>query len=1101
MIRRIIFLFIVCVFVTSCGDECIQPGDGVSQNVIEVDVPVYMKGATINDKGSLWVDTGVNITSQETLPLSITGAINFCADTEENIQSCANPKICRKVVVPALHCSDGSQLSYYDDPIDESKMCAHSQGKLAVDGWYVDSGLKVNPGDTVKFDVIPYKTIKVTDCYNIPPEVENYTFEDLESLYLGVTNKSQLDSKEKKYIQDIIDNKLHVICENGLDLVKIPNAKNGAYLHLPPFKGRVFNVDISNNFIPEGNKVYTRRHKFNKNVYWYKGSLADARVSIHGKAVYDYDCKKGSPPDSNMLRLNTYDINLHCKSLCEEETWSGYCISSLRYKWVPGSDECKKYAKDSAALHQCRSHSTPQERWANGIIAKVGGNNRKPSDPGQQCLPTNALNTRCNVPDDNVYTNNSLKLNHEYSIEGGVKANSGILFGIINYSGSHNVNIGGYNLRVDRSCVRSGGDGLYMYIGSNPDSVVPGDVGTYSVTMKETKLKSGNTMYKPFMINGGTSKGFSPPANGRIYFGIKGAIESDTVKANFIDKKNSNKYTVHIYKTVWNPLFSNFFKLIRDTILDVLYGSVDEISKVDIHNTNGLISSAYNRIINNGLIAFTQAVLVLFIAFSAIAFMFGLVQATQAEIFIRIVKIGIVLAATSPGSWELFGVSLFNLFVRGVDTIAGVFSSVTGSDNAFAFLDPTLGVFLTRETWLRLCAIMLSGPIGFITFILLLWGVWCFMGAMISAVMSYLITIIGISLLFMLTPLFMITILFRVTRTLFEGWIKMMLSLSLTPVMMFAALAFLNQIMMAALFAINNFTICKACVFEMSFSVAGIPIVLCPATALLPSTYVSDSSFEDQLNAMYAHTNENVFGLPFNLVAVIVFFIAASSMKAFVGISENMAKDIAGTMTPDFSSPGGAGDSAVQGMLSLVGQDRDTQQMRKQALSMSNVDPTKVRAEKRKGIDGVKDRELRDVGEQDEKAEDGQEHVAGVRAGVSEGSETVRANASQPGDERVSGVASDSKDFASGNVNSNITTGSETVLPNVRGVNLGSGEFSANVKSGQSHSNAESVSNSSPGYEVVTQHVQDGSDDSGNRSEPPESKRSGVNDTDRTGGV
>ena len=950
MTQKTLFLLLIVIFVNSCSKECIEPGDGISSSNTKVEVPVLIIGANKNDKSTLWVDSGIDVKEKERITLSVNGTINLCADTEERMHNCSNPKLCSKTIVPASFCSDGSQPRFSGESVDPSVLCAHSSGTFSRKGWYVDSKITVNPGDQIKFNLVPSSEIKINDCYNIPSEVVTYSFSDLEKIYLKISNKHSLSSEDRNYIQDIVDNKLSTICEKGLDFVKIPNTNK--YFKLEKFKGNSYNVYVNNSFTPYGNKVFW----WSVGRHWYNGSLVDVRSAVHGDE-YDYRCT--IPPETDLLRFNTYNVNYRCNILCKDTDYR--CFSSLRYKWKAGSNECKKNLNDSSGLKKCKALAFPVEKWADLLIAKVGANNialgSLEDDPGDQCLPSNNTNSDCItfVGDTVKKSLFSLKLDSPYAILDNVKPISKVWLGISDIDNYHHDNIGGYHVEVKRSCIRTKGNGLYMYIGNTPNSVSPGDIGTDHLYIEANGADSnGIIKQQKFVVNGGVGKG-NNPKSGRIYFGIKDAIDSDTVQDNFIEKPNNNKYVVQIYRVIWNPIFSDFFLLIRNTILSVLYGSTD--GDIDINRTDGLIVKAYNNIINNGLIQFTQAVLVLFIAFSGISFMLGLMKRTQTELVIRVVKIGVILAAISPSSWELFGVTLFNLFVKGVDEIANIFSGVTGSDTGFAFLDPTVGALLTKEAWLRFLSIMFSGPIGFISFILLMWGIWTFLGAMIIAVMTYLMTLIGMSLMLILAPLFIITILFPITKTLFDSWIKMMLGMALAPIIMFSSLAFLHQVLMAAFFTINNFTACLGCIANIKFNIGAIPVEICPIKVLVPTTYISDYSFRDHMDQLYASSGENVFGLPFNLVAIVIFIITTFIMKAFIKISYAIAQSIAGTMTTDGISY--AGWQAVQGLLSLVGQDNKTKELRHYALGGNNVEPTSVNVEKRSGIRGGGRKDIR----------------------------------------------------------------------------------------------------------------------------------------------
>ena len=162
------------IVLSACDNECIKPGAGVSSASINVEVPVFIEGATKIDVASQWIDSGVLVKAGENISVDVKNSINFCADTAENIAKCANNKICSKKIVPAVFCSDGS-IPRYDHPDkekveahDPSVICAHSKGETSNYSYYVDSGIKVDPGDHLKFNLVPSQVITVDDCNNIP---------------------------------------------------------------------------------------------------------------------------------------------------------------------------------------------------------------------------------------------------------------------------------------------------------------------------------------------------------------------------------------------------------------------------------------------------------------------------------------------------------------------------------------------------------------------------------------------------------------------------------------------------------------------------------------------------------------------------------------------------------------------------------------------------------------------------------------------------------------------------------------------------------------------------------------------------------------------
>ncbi|WP_196295989.1 type IV secretion system protein [Anaplasma phagocytophilum] len=69
----------------------------------------------------------------------------------------------------------------------------------------------------------------------------------------------------------------------------------------------------------------------------------------------------------------------------------------------------------------------------------------------------------------------------------------------------------------------------------------------------------------------------------------------------------------------------------------------------------------------------------------------------------------------------------------------------------------------------------------------------------------------GLAFLLTLAPIFITFLLFQVTKGLFDGWLKMLVNFMLQPVILFAALAFLNQVIITSLHAVTDFAACESC--------------------------------------------------------------------------------------------------------------------------------------------------------------------------------------------------------------------------------------------------------------------------------------------------
>ncbi len=898
---------------TGCGINCIEPGSGVSSSSIKIEVPPKVK------KGSsasyYWINSGESISVDQTLKMTVSGAINLCP------KDFSNPK---NVIVPAVFCSDGAIPKYSDnnDVTDPDKICKGHGEEFSNRGRYVDTGVSVNPDDILKFSLIPRK-ITINDCKNPPPGV-----------IIDGPNVYYRDKEGKESVSSID------VCRSGGsyymkgDDGSIYEARDEKGNSIGPMKfeslqGREFDVLVGNGFTPYDNKVHLSTNAIDSfgHDFWKKGALLDLR-NIKPD-LNNNICKKYGriqKLDSVAEKFSAYDLNCFCGNICYNQgPWASNsgisndknCISSVRYKFK-GNGTCSLNTEN---LDLNEFHFTTS--WAELLIARI---DRSKSEAwgisAKQCLPEG--NEKCINYNRglNDFRKLSLQLNHNYVV-GNVDQNSALMLGIADTGeNEYGNNIGGYYVKVQRTCPLADGKKLYMYIGNTHPTMLPGEDGTFPICKSDNKNCSG-----VHEIN----KDNNPKA-GKIYFGIDTRGVQDE---QFIDVSqefiSANKYTINIFRTKWNPIFSNFFISIRDAILNVLYGASASTGNRDISSAinssqGGAIRQIYNNYSKskpfwNGV----RALFVLYIAFSAIGYVLGLIQLSKSDLSIRILKIAFIIMIFSSNSWEFFSTHFFALFTQGVDQLITAFSGYLEADNSFRFLDPTVGVLLAGDTWLRFLSLFFAGPIGWLVFLMIMWGSFSFFACILEAMLMYFMMIISTSFLLSLSPVFFTFILFQRTRQLFDGWIKLLLNFSIQPIILFAALAFLNQALLSILYTVTNFTACPKCIGE--FKVFDEEGSICLFEVLLPGGFSNDLSFTERIRENEKGNNLDFFGLPFSITAVLLYLIIANAMRGFARVAESIALSISGTLSNMIGHRGAAVDNASQALLSLVGLDRDTRQI------------------------------------------------------------------------------------------------------------------------------------------------------------------------------
>ena len=236
--------------------------------------------------------------------------------------------------------------------------------------------------------------------------------------------------------------------------------------------------------------------------------------------------------------------------------------------------------------------------------------------------------------------------------------------------------------------------------------------------------------------------------------------------------------------------------------------------------------------------------------------------------------------------------------------------------------------------WIRFLTLIITGPIGWLVFAMIIWAVFVFFVCIIEAVIAYLFTIVAVAFLATLAPIFITFLLFQLTKTLFDSWIKMLVNFSLQPIILFAALAFLNQVILTVLHDVSGFTVCNQCFIGLSLptSVAekGAPPDICVMPVLLPVGYSGELSIDDTVRESDSKDGRIGFlGLPFGITSALILLITANAMKAFRGMSEAIAQSISGSV----AGIGASLHAATQSLASIVGLDQETQSIIKNAMA------------------------------------------------------------------------------------------------------------------------------------------------------------------------
>jgi type IV secretion system protein VirB6 len=202
-----------------------------------------------------------------------------------------------------------------------------------------------------------------------------------------------------------------------------------------------------------------------------------------------------------------------------------------------------------------------------------------------------------------------------------------------------------------------------------------------------------------------------------------------------------------------------------------------------------------------------SAMLTLYIMFTALSYLAGNVQLTHTELIVRIVKIAIVSALLSTEySWSFFNDYLFVYFIGGVEQILQMIveAGATGPGSP-----GILAMMIAPQTLSKLFSLLFVDALGWIYIILFIAALYFVIMIFFEAAVIYLSALIAIGLIITMAPVFICFLLFGITRSLFENWLRQLISYAIQPIILFTGLIFISMILRQEIYGTLGFRVCK----------------------------------------------------------------------------------------------------------------------------------------------------------------------------------------------------------------------------------------------------------------------------------------------------
>ncbi len=973
----VIIAFFAGLIALSFVTKCYEPGEGVMISNLEVIVPVHIKGMDENDPSTLWVDSKEKIVNgkiskgQDFIISTILGSIDLCYEDTET-----------KVVVPASLCKDLTVPQYpssgFEGDYSPSIICANHGEELSSEGFYVDTDIIVNPNDQITFEIIP-KTLEIKDC---------------DDSHISIYPDGPLRNSDGTQILDYQNKPIEIdrrhLCFNG-KTIKFNESEES--IQLGPYYNTSHEIIVDSSLSPYGNKVYLHpKDQLNQSflnnnpasrIPWLQAKSLDLRSALNPsseiiKYIHENPGACAEPLDDFLKQFSSYSVNEECGNICTKNTNlenSQHCVHTLRYKYqyiIQANNEIQiTDTPTTETLRDKTSFKSINPQYSNKyeistLVAKISENKSQYNDDnvynddtkfdsiGLQCWPGN--NKGMCITQSLNNDNYSIVANTPYIVDKNIPPKSKLMLAIAGVNGNYHNHVGGYYVKIKKQCKHTNASKLYMYVGDNPSSIAPGDPGSYHLELKSFTNQNNITSFEP-ILDSAVGEFDKDNLHGKLFFGIQGAASSETVKSIEKGKVYSdieNGYKVTIPKQIWKPYISEIFVKTRNLLISIIYGeqfiinndgkynfNTDEITDLtnleSYYVKKGAVQMILSALFDNGFGNLISVMLVLYIIFSTLGFLIGTTKVSSYEIFFRIVKFSVISAMLTKKGWLFLSSLIFETFIVFPHNMSLLFSNNLDASNDFSFLDSTLGVFLASETWLRIASMVPSGILGTIFAILMIWSITQFILATAGAILFYLSGVLITAFLMSLSPIFILTLLFEKTKTLFQSWLKLMISFGLGPVLLFAGIAMLYQVSMYSFYKVLGYGACVQCWWFVpveSFPNGG----FCMINILMPSSYSHSSDIDSQVLYTYQSIgtdSQSFMGMPFTLSDIIVLLVSSSVMANMVKMSESILLAITSSMSSG-SYMSSSQISAIKDALGL-----DSQNIKK-AQSFNPQDKIKV---------------------------------------------------------------------------------------------------------------------------------------------------------------
>ncbi|WP_353276016.1 type IV secretion system protein [Wolbachia endosymbiont (group A) of Pipizella viduata] len=569
------------------------------------------------------------------------------------------------------------------------------------------------------------------------------------------------------------------------------------------------------------------------------------------------DIDRSSLSSNQASKIDTYILDLTCKYACFlDNRGEKLCLPSL----AQNATKSNLGKSIKSALKSVSKESVGED------ISDILKNAEIETDVQHLSVYMDGVKFK-NAQDGGICTS----CNHEISDSHAI--NSELIFTLGDGGGK-----GGYNIRVTKN--HSLENSLYISVSDKlperePDET-QGDISVDISQVHDTEYMEG-------------LKEKLKDKTGTIYYGIRD---------HGCDYKNEGQFSINL--TTKEPptrTFSAIYNFFDEKVKTAFFGSSYKDSNA-IHSDTSPVKHLYESFLKSGktntIRSTIISLLVLYIILYTLYYFFGLTHISIYEFLIICVKIGVITQLLQDNSWNFFYNNAFSIFINTPKQLIEIANFRGTTSNVFEFLDLPLNRFLSSHSVLLIVSLIFSGPLGIVSFCLVIWGLITVSLSIFNALFSFITSIAIVALLLSLAPIFIICLLFAYTRQMFHNWVKNLARFAIHPVVLLIFISLISQIMDYIIYSVFDFEVCSTCILSINLKIFNPCIFYGYASKYTP-----------------------------NITAMMAFVILGHAMKALVEASSTISDSLFGVYVQN--EPGG---QYQQSLMGTVGLDEQSVQRR-----------------------------------------------------------------------------------------------------------------------------------------------------------------------------